>query len=305
MKDENYSETSTEHGITYISIVQPIVLSKMPMQITEFSPSAVDFNFFKATDNKKRVYINKGKGIREGVQLQLCEALPESMMRAPFGISEPMQGAVDNGRFSMEVAVDCEATGNKFKEMDDVCIKYAHAESTKCFGKQLELNTIRDRFVSPFREFACDGKSNLLRLKISDKCQVLCMHTYDAETKSMKARPGDKSSIQRGSMLVPSVELSPLWFVSGDKQFGYSLHITNVIVDETNSAGGGSRPKNMGAAAFILAEGFNITVDEAPEQPASRKRTADQAGLDGNNTSLDIDGALEADSMAVDPNAYL
>lgn len=280
----------------------------MPIQLTEFIPSAVEFNFFKAADNKKRVYINKGKGLRESVQLQLCKALPESMIRAPFGISEPMPGAVENGRSSLEVAINCEVIRDKFKEMDEMCIKYAHAESLKCFGKQLELGTIRDRFVSPFREIAGDGKSNLLRLKLSDQCQVLAMHTYEAETKSMKVRRGGKSNIQRGSMLVPSVEVSPLWFVSGDKQFGYSLHLTSMIVDETNPVGG-NRPKNMGAAAFILAEGFSITVDEATEVTTeandSRKRTADQAGLDGGNPPLDIDGALEADNEAVNPNAYL
>lgn len=273
------------------------------MQLTEFTPTNVEFNFFKATDGKKRVYINKGKGIREGVQVQLCEALPECMVRAPFGISTPLQGVVDNGRASLEIAVDCEAMGNKFKEMDEMCIKYAHAESVRCFGKQLEVSTIRDRFVSPFREVEGDGKSNLLRLKISDQSQILCMHTYDAETKNMKVRRADKSIIQRGSMLVPSVELSSLWFVSGDKQFGYSLHITNMIVDGVNSFTD-NRPKNMGAAAFILAEGFSITVDEAPEPVASRKRTADQAGLD-DNSSLDIDSVLEAGGSATDPSAYL
>ena len=261
-----------------------------PIPVSQLNVNDVSFNFFKSPDNKKRVYINKNKNCKESISFQLCETNRSKMLRAPFGVSEPMQGAADSSRLSIEVAVDCPEIANKLKELNDRCIQYAHAESVKCFGKQLELSTIRDRFVSPYREVDVEGRSNLLRLKISDSTDVYNMSSFDDS--GMKLKRSNKSCIQRGSTMVPSVDLSSLWFVSGDKQFGYSLHMKSVIVNN-EFATGGNRPQNTGVQSFIVEDGFTITVDEPSP---SKKRSAEEAGLE-------IDGILE--DASIDPQAYL
>ena len=124
-------------------------LSEMStIAIENFDVSALEFNFSKSADNKKRVFVNKRPGCRERIRLQLCESHPDKMVRAPFGISEPMQGAVvDSSRQSIEVSVNCPKLIAKMKEIDERVMQYLHDDSKKCFGKQLERSTIEDRYM--------------------------------------------------------------------------------------------------------------------------------------------------------------
>lgn len=293
----------------------------MAVIINDLDVTNLELNYFKTNDNKKRVYINKGKHTRGGVKLQLCALEPNSMVRAPFGISEPMQGVPENGRLSMELAINSQVTSDKFKELDEKCIKYLHKESVKCFGKQLDINTIRDRFISPLRPATDEGRSDLLRLKISDKCEVFCMYKYDNDNKEMKLREGSQNKIRRGSVMTPMVELSPMWFISGDKQIGYSLHAYSVILDEVNMPE--AQNHKMGADAFIVANGVKLVVTDEKETsvaecekepsvaecekgesqdstPLSNKRNGKEANLDINESpSKKKKTSLESEEMAI------
>lgn len=249
--------------------------------VSDFNPSEVDFNFFK-TDKTKKVYVNRSASSRQSIQLQLCEGKPDSALRAPFGISTPMPGAVDNGRKSMEVAVTCPQLGEKLRALDERIKGYLVEDSLQCFGKTVTRELIDEKYTSPYREFNEAGKNNLLRLKVPDECEILGLIAYDEATGTMKCARRSQESIQRGSMIIPSVEITPVWFVSRDTQVGISLTVTNMIVDEREGVAKG--PNRTGAAAFRFASGVTMQIeDDAPpgaidlDEPPAKKQCVEPA----------------------------
>lgn len=224
-----------------------------------FEPDKVDFNFKLGDGNKKRVYVNKSASVRQGIKLQLCDLEPSAMLRTPFGISEPMPGAVsDPNRLTVEVAVDNPELGEKLRVLDEKCIQYAHNESVKCFGKQLEIGNIRDRFTSPYREIEGEGRSNLLRVKIPvETCELLLMSDYDEKEKRVSCTKCKTGVIKSGSRIVPVVDVSALWFVSGGNQFGYSMVATNILVDQNSS-----NSSNSGNASFVMTNGASLIIED-------------------------------------------
>lgn len=234
-------------------------MSGVTTSVSCFEPDNVDFNFKMGDGNKKRVYVNKSSTMRQGIKLQLCDIDPATMLRTPFGISEPMPGAVsDPNRRTVEVAVDSPELGEKLRVLDEKCIQYAHRESVKCFGKQLEIGNIRDRFTSPYREVEGEGRSNLLRVKIPvETCELLSISEYNEEQRHISCMKCDTDAIKPGSRIVPVVDVSALWFVSGGNQFGYSMVATNILVDKNMSASG-----NSSNQPFIMANGNSLIIDD-------------------------------------------
>lgn len=290
--------------------------------ICDFDPARdVSFNFWKnPTNSKKSVYVNCSRQDKKRVNLALCKVAPDHMLLAPFGVSEPMAGMETNGRLAMEV-VPTKEMKEKIKAFDEEACRYVHSNSEKCFGKRLELSQVKDRFNSPLRESTAEGKNDLLRLKLNDDCKFLQMKTYADGEAARCSDKHDKSIIQRGSMLAPNVDISQMWFVSGDKQWGYSLYATQIVVDRTSSENV-RRDRPTGAAAFVLPEGFTMTVVEeknhgeetelrgggaSTSSPRALKRTADEAGLLSIDGTVDLDAALENDAapQRVLPHDYL
>ena len=256
----------------------------MSVAISAFDAQKIEFNFFKARDGgQKKVYINKDSS-RAPVRLQLCDGTPNAMLRAPFGISEPYgandnaaANATDTGRRSMEVAIIDPVLKAKLRELDQRCKDYAVQESMTLFGKTLDRVLVEDRFCSPFREFSEEGKSDLLRLKLPEDCEILCMDTYNKDTKQMSCKRGNRGAIRSGSRLLPSVEISPIWFVARDSQFGYSLTVTNVIVNASDT--GNQHVK--GKEAFVLAEGVSMVISDDARPPTPTAPGGTAAVLDG------------------------
>lgn len=226
----------------------------------DFRPDEVDFNFKQGDNNQKRVYINRNENVKQTVKLQLCALDPSAMMRAPFGVSEPMPGAVsDPSRQTVELAVEDPIVAEKLKALNEKCIQYAVRESVKCFGKSLSEDSVRDRFTSPFREVEAEGRSDLLRMKIPvDTCQLLAMNEYNTEAKDIKCEKSTTSIIRSGSRVVPVVDISALWFVSGGNQFGYSMVATNLIVDNTGEPGS----SGGGGSAFVMQDGVSLVIED-------------------------------------------
>lgn len=224
-----------------------------------FEPDNVDFNFKMGDGNKKRVYVNKSASVRQGIKLQLCDLEPSAMLRTLFGISDPMPGSVaDPNRHTVDVAMDNVELGKKIRVLDEKCIQYAHKDSVKCFGKQLDIGKIRDRFTSPYREVEGEGRSNLLRVKIPvETCELLLMSDYDEKEKQISCTKCNTDAIRAGSRVVPVVDVSALWFVSGGNQFGYSMVATNILVDQNSSNSG-----NSGNQPFVMTNGASLSIED-------------------------------------------
>lgn len=275
----------------------------------EFKPEDTSLNLFVAGPNKKRVFINKDKNSRDHVQWQLCDASPEAMLRAPFGISDPPKGVSDVSRLSLEVAVPSDSDiPSIINRLDAHILKYLETKCMDVFGKARGRELIESQFVSPYRETREEGKSNLLRLKIPEDCSVLCLTSFDHDTQELNCEPGTKKDIEKGCRLIPSVEISPMWFMAKDIQYGYSLTMTHVIVDKTNSTG---RRQLKGHEAFIMGNGFSLQISEnckpeSPKRPLERSTDDESpsskvAKVQDGSLDLSIDNPVNT----TDPHAYL
>lgn len=230
---------------------------------SDLNPDNFELNLYKGKDNKKSVYINQSAASRRPVSVQLCGVKPTEMLRAPFGINEPMPGTPSTGRDSMELAVpQTEDDGLRtfFKAMDERCIKFLCENGMAFFGKPKDDAIVRDGFTSPFRDVETAGRSNLLRVKVppEDQCDILVMHEYDEATSKMRCKRGKKDSIHKDSRLMAIVDVSAMWSVARDAQYGYSLTCRKIIVDGTKA--------NMmeHERQVIVPDGWEIEVEEGP-----------------------------------------
>jgi hypothetical protein len=274
----------------------------MALSVSDFDPNHITFNFFKSKDNsQKKIYLNYGN-TRDAVRIQLCSSDPGNMLRTPFGISEPMAGAADNGRKSMEVAIDDNELGSKLRTLETNLKKYMLEHSAAIFGRELSIELIEEKFCSPFREFEEAGKSNLLRTKIPESCEILAMHEVDTETKRVKVHAGSQSDVTRNGRCVPSVEISAVWFVARDSQAGYSLTVTNLIVDTSKQ----NRQGSQGVKAFIMPPGWEMSMEDTDSLPTNVPDTsAGDMGLDFETSPRPAKLAKVESQMNDDPAAYL
>lgn len=298
----------------------------MPFSIADWKPDEATFRWPTKTTNSNRKFVFINKSATENrIEMQLAnpETAPE-YLRMPFNLSQPLNPTGDNDRLTAEVAITDPVVASMFTAMDDVCIEFAVRESFKCFGKEISREAVKDRFTSPYRPTGEAGKANLLRLKLSaDRVNVLRFVDFDKDTGKVRCKKGSVDLLTRGCRIAPNVEVTPLWFGAGDKQFGYSIQISDVIVDTTSSGGSGSK-----TAPFLMKDGMVLEImpdddDDTPTKPPTRRGGQDDepspkrmkpvgtdanitSGTDANITS-GIDASLEvaATNATVNPDAYL
>ena len=257
---------------------------------------------------RKSVFVNKSATEASKITLQLCESNPDSYIRVPWNPAPPQNPAGDDSdKYTVSLSIRNPTLEAKIRAFEEEIIKFAMNDSEKCFGKVLSEETIRDKFVSPFREL---DEGNILRLKMSmnpNNVKIMVLQDCDAATKKMTCCEGDVNDISMGCHVMPIVDISPLWFING---FGYSMHVTQLVV-KPNGASGGIRSNNDGN--FIMANGFTmevVTKDE-PEtkrpspvtesNPAKRPRII--TDLNGANISASLEA--EATGDAIPPSHYL
>ena len=297
--------------------------------MADWNPKEVTFRINTNSQNKSRkhVYINKSS-TENKLEIQLVSSEKASeYLRMPFPYSLPMNPTGgENERLSMEVAITDAAMGEKFKTMDQACIEFASANAVWCFGKELGPEAVKDRFTSPYKHIEEAGKNNLLRLKFSaDKVKVWQFVGCDEATGRVSVRKGSVDLLERGCHISPKVEVNQLWFGAGEKAFGYSLQISDVIVDTADGAGGGGG--NDKKLPFLMKEGFTLEVIPDEESTTAgagagagagdslaigtaAKRPTAMAGIDEApakrpNVMAGIDASLEGTTVTIDPNAYL
>ena len=214
-----------------VNVVLDDYMRSKTLLVSDFHPSNISFKFSRSEDGwSRKVYLNKSTSNRSSVRLQLCETDPDALLKAPFGVSDPMVGCMDTGRCTVDLTVDNEHLEAKMRELNERCIEYVHTNCYDCFGEQLSLEEVKERFVSPYREV--EGKSKLLRIKVPfDRCEILCINEYDRETGAIQCTRETIGIVEKWSLLIPVVTISPIWFFDSEDKFGYSLVATNIIVD--------------------------------------------------------------------------
>lgn len=271
----------------------------MVLELADVNLGEISYNLLSA-NNKKRVYVNKNNKSREAIQVQLCDATPQEFLRAPFGISDPPQGVAEPSRRTMELSVSDGELVSFVEKLTESMINYLCENSEKVFGKVLNEAIIRDRFTSPLRKSTMEGRSDLLRVKIPENCEFLLLKKYDTEGSQMHCSAGNMSCIEKMSRILPSVEISAMWFMAKDLQFGFSLTLLSAIIDCTDNVRKGP-PK--GANAFVMADGFSMTI-ESPS-PQKRGREDDDGDTNSPKKQKEDDGddlAVTGSSTQVDDN---
>ena len=244
------------------------------MKITDFDPTDININLYEPKGEAakrgatKKIYVNAGSG-REAIRLQLCNFNVDEMLRVPFGVSEPREGAAENGKRSMEVALEHGNPAHEhliasIRSIENQIKKYAHTNSQQIFNKQLSEESIEERFMSMLR--CCEpntGRSNLLRTKIALDCEVLGVH--EINDGAVKAHKSNIKILENNSRTVPSIEFSSVWFVANYMQFGFSLNITTIVVDQTKNQ---RRVVPQGVAAFVMEPGMTMQIDSGDDADA-------------------------------------
>merc|ERR1711965_145380 len=257
---------------------------KMVMSMNEWNPENTDFNFktMKMHDGQQRkmVYVNQSAQAKENVVLQL--GTPTEMCWMPFDPSLPPEGSAagpGGKRYTIEAAITssvCHTTiAEKIKAFDQVVIDYASdPKMTKTlFGKELDRSIVADRFQSPYRMATEEGRSNLLRLKLTED-KVAVHRVISKDNGKLVTAESDVSILSKGCNIMPVVQVAPIWFINSG--FGYSLQVTKILVDNT------ALNKNANSE-FIMDENFTLEV-ESP-----KKRKADEAFTETPKIEEDVD----------------
>lgn len=274
---------------------------------------SLDFNFFKGQDaNSKKVYINPRKGARDAIRIQLGDYSQGNFLRVPFGVSDPPPNSPPNTtRFNMEIAIDDEDTMARVDGIVEAAIQYLNSNpqwqhDTK---NPLTESEIRRAFTSPLRRSEGPGKSNLLRTKVMSKedkykTEVLLYRGVNPETKTFNMVRGSLEQIDRNCNVCLTLELSPMWFVGQDRNFGFSVKVMECIVDAREGSPGGASAVGGTApgSTFILESGYSFEINEASEpSPKRAKIEQDQAAA---TESMDHDMDAGA-AITGDPSNFL
>jgi hypothetical protein len=136
-------------------------------------------------------------------------------LRAPFGMSQP-NDQVKDYYLSLSLVPEVE---EKFKELDELIIKYVSENSVQLLGKQLTPDVIRDLLLNPLVKVAKDQKySNTIKMKCSSNAGKNVVDFYVSKNEKMNV-----DDIRGGTSIETIVEVSQIWFING--KFGASIKL--------------------------------------------------------------------------------
>ena len=174
----------------------------------------------------------------------------EEPLRAPFGVSEPLNGNSD--RKTLDLEVDGETTAGRLKAIDAAVVAEAIKRPYEFFGKRLDEASVRAMHIPLVT--AKEGYTPTVRTKVklgNGKCQPTMVRVI---TGPGKFKRGTLDDVTRNSKVMVRVALSSVWFAS--KMFGVSLSVDEVMVCAPP-------PEPLGIEAFGLT-GF--TEEEKTEE---------------------------------------
>ena len=164
----------------------------------------------------------------------------EDTLRAPFGVSEPVNGG-QASRKTMDLEVD-EEVANQLRAVDNVVLAEAIKRPSAFFGKQLDEAAVRAQFQPLVTIKPPPYKPTVrTKVKVGDKAPT----TVRVITGETKFRRGTAKEVTKDSKVMAIVKLDSVWFAS--KMFGVSLGVDDLIVWPAVATG---------LSAFTGMEGF-------------------------------------------------
>lgn len=210
-----------------------------------------------STDYKHRIRFQMSKDQNSGLQ------------KAIYGVSNPIPGATDDKRRSLDLSIEDEELSGFLKKLDEKNISTACSKSMEWFKKEFDRSMIENMYVPLYKPSSNPEKYKptvRTKLKISEQYNTeIWVATSNIGEEPLNYKRGTMNDITKGSMCLAIVETGGLWFAS--RQFGMSLALTQILVYPSQ--------RNEGISAFSLAPGTQIKQEEEEEQHTSHMDTAD------------------------------
>ena len=154
----------------------------------------------------------------------------EEPLRAVF----PLDSVRDDGnpqRRSQAIMITEPKACQKLKELDDIIVNHAFANSKEYFKEKLSLEGVRARYKKLAMHTGDDDSQVTIKVKV--KCDgakfPTVLHLRDAVTNALTQEGGKVEHLEeRGALLVPIVSGYALWFMAGS--FGLCLQAEEMIV---------------------------------------------------------------------------
>ena len=152
----------------------------------------------------------------------------DAPLRAPFGVSEPLNGG-QSDRKTLDLEIDGEEMLGKLKSIDATIVAEAIKRPTEFFGKRLSENEVR-AMHQPLVTCKEDFKPTVrTKVKMAGKTPTVVRVAVGEN----KMRRGTVADITKDCKVMLHVGMSSVWFAT--KMFGVSLSVNSIVVWPTDS----------------------------------------------------------------------
>lgn len=186
------------------------------------------------TNNKnggKVVYVSTVPGSSEWkdrMRFQMSENQNTNRQTAVWGLSVPLQGQ-DTSRRTLELTIESPDLLKFLTDLDEHNINTAHKMSETWFKKSLDIDQIKNMYVSLVKPPSKEGSKPTVRVKV--KCQDYPTNVFSVKDDKDGVFHYVKSNheeLTKNSKCMVMCETVGLWFMS--RQFGMSLTATDIVV---------------------------------------------------------------------------
>lgn len=195
----------------------------------------------------------------DGALVKFVMGSVDAPLRAPFGVSEPYNGEPTD-RLTMDLELDDPTLLKRVRALDELVIAAAVKHSVTWFGKQMSEDKLRAMHNPLVKDAKTDGYPPMVRTKVSVGLKAPTK-IFLSQKGSTKVVLGSRHDVARGGYVTPHVTMSSVMF--GNKQFGVSLTVENLMVKPGDDAEGVSV-----FGDFELEEGGGVS-----EPPAKKAKT--------------------------------
>lgn len=193
---------------------------------------------------------------KDRIRFQMSEDEQTNRQTAVWGLGSPLPGQ-DASRRTLELTIESPTLLDFLTRLDEHNVSVAHKMSENWFKKQLDMEQIRNMYVSLVKAPMKEGLKHTVRVKV--KCGEYPTNIYAASSSDtvLTYNKTTHNDLSKNVKCMVIAETVGLWFMS--RQFGMSLTATDIVVWPDKRA--------SGIQAFSFSQ--KITVKEDPNEPES------------------------------------
>ncbi len=180
---------------------------------------------------------------KDRLRFQMSEDQKTNLQVAVWGLSTPLAGQ-DTSRRTLELSIESPELLKFLQKCDDINQKKALEMAPEWFKKKLEIDQIKNMYVSLVKPPIKEGAPHTVRVKVkTGEYPTKIYAVKDENDSTLNYTTGSPEDLTRNSKCMVMVESVGLWFMS--RQFGMSLTATEVLVWPSR--------RNQGVDAFSFS----------------------------------------------------